>query len=208
MVARQTPGKNGRRPIDLDNVPHWRLDHVLSHIKAFESSTPSSAGLQQLEIDREPETVTLESTMRNSCLTELATLSSTYSLLAFPFLPSSSYSKNTTYEDDRHRYSLKSTTPINITLPELIRRLEHHRFDIVSVTDMSKERAGELWDDVKRLEMYQDIGMGESEDVEEGRRRRRRESGLKRAWEASLLQGGMLVRWRVVVNVAGGGRGT
>lgn len=207
MIARQTPGKNGRRPIDLDNVPHSRLEHVLSRIKASSSATPTSTGLQHLKIDREPETVTLESTMRNPCLTELATLSSAYSLLAFPFLPSSSYSKNTTYEDDRHRYRSKSTTPLNITLPELIRRLEHQRFDIVSVTDVSKERAEELWDDVKRLEMYQDIGMGESEDVEEGRKRRR-EVGLKRAWEASLLQGGMLVRWRVVVTVAGGGRGT
>lgn len=207
MVARQTPGKNGRRPIDLDYVPHSRLDHVLSRIKASDSPTPANTRLKQLEIDREPETVTLESTMRNSCLTELATLSSTYSLLAFPFLPSSSYSKNTTYEDDRHPYSLKSTTPLNITLPELIRRLEQQRFDIVSVTDVSKERAGELWDDMKRVEMYQDIGMGESEDIEEGRRRRR-EIGLKRAWEASLLQSGMLARWRVVVTVAGGGRGT
>lgn len=201
MVARQTPEGNGRRPIDLDYVPHWRLDHVLSRLKTSSSATPISTGLQHLKIDRERETVTLESTMRNPSLMELATLSSTYSLLAFPFLPSSWCSKNNNNnEDDRHPYNSKSTTALNITLPELIRRLEHQRFDIVSVTDVSKERAGELWDDVKRLEMYQD--MGESEG------KRRREIGLKRAWEASLLQGGMLVRWRVVATIPGGGRGT
>lgn len=206
MVARQPPGKDGRRPIDLDKVPHSRLDHVLSRLKTSSSATPISTGLQHLKTDRERETVTLESTMRNPSLMELATLSSTYSLLAFPFLPSTSYSKNNNNKDDRHPYNSKSTTPLNITLPELIRRLEHHRFDIVSVTDVSKERVGELWGDVKRLEMYEDSDMGEMEDIEEGRRRR--EVGLKRAWEASLLQGGMLVRWRVVVTVAGGGRGT
>lgn len=209
MAARQAPGRNSRRPIDLDYVPHSRLDHVLSRIKASESATPAGAGLQHFKIERERETMTLESTMRNPCLMELATLSSAYSLLAFPFLPSTypastSCSKNDNNKDDRHRYLSKSTTPLNITLPELIRRLEQQRFDIVSVTDVSKERAGELWDDVKRLEMYE--GMSESEDVEEGRRRRR-EVGLKRAWEASLLEGGMLARWRVVVTVAGSGRG-
>lgn len=190
-IERPSRNSSGQRLVDLDYVPHSKVDRVLSRLKA---SVAPAAGLR-LGIRRqiEQETVTLELTMRNPSLMELAPLSSTYSVVAFPFLP---FTYSTSNRGDQ--CLSKSTTPLNITLPDLIHRLEHHRLPIISVTDLSKEKADELWDEVKRLETYTNMG----ECMEEGQGRR--EVGLKRAWEAGLLESGMLVRWRVVVVIGGG----
>lgn len=184
-IERPSRTPNGQYLIDLDYVPYTKLDRVLSRLN------PSVAQAAELRVNQE--SMTFEVTMRSPSLVELAPLSSAYSLLAFPFLPSTHRASN---RDARYRS--KSTTPLNITLPDLIHRLEHHRLPIISVTDVSKEKADELWDEVKTLETYTNMG----EYMEEGQGRR--EVGLKRAWEAGLLESGMLVRWRVVVVIGGG----
>lgn len=198
-IERQPRDQNGQRLIDLDYVPYTILDRVLSRLNTSTTSGAKGSFQVQIAFTREvrPETITLELTMRGLSSMEFAPLSSAYSLLAFPFLPSTHPSSN---EGIRRS---KSTTPLQITLPELIRRLEQHRFSIVSVTDVSKERAEELWDEVRRLDgEVRTVGVDENLDEW----RERREMGLRRAWEAGLLEGGMLTRWRVVVVVGGRGK--
>lgn len=185
-----------QRVIDLDYVPYSKLNYLLSHLSSRTGSMDSPQSSCRATDGASTQVITLELTILDPSL-DLAPLSSGFSLALFPFLPC--------ITGNGHRHSKpRSTTPLNKTLPDLISQLERHHLRIISVIDVSKERESKLWDDASKLEA--EMAWKRDEDTGEGKGKGRgwREAGLKCAWEASLLEGGMLRRWRVIVDVGGG----